>query len=211
MNYELLEKELKKRREFEYTWGRKQLNKLDELTNFIYKTASFELLLEQIEIKFKNHSEYLSLKNYTLNRWYNFWSAKGVETIFCEHENVNPHSNSKDKFTDFYISTIPFDHKTTVFPKGFKKSIPYAITHKKELIEWLYKNQSKQQRNHFKNRLFIVLIDYENQDEHWKLKAEITWLKQLISSYLCTFDSQKLTKLTIENTTITADVIWAIK
>jgi len=211
MNYDLLEKELKKRWDFEYTWGRKQLNKLDELTNFIYETASFELLLEEIEIRFKNNSEYLALKNYTLNRWYNFWSAKGVEAIFCEHENVKPHSNSKDKYIDFYISTIPIDHKTTVFPKGFKKSIPYAISHKKELIEWLYKNQSKQQRSHFKNRLFIVLIDYENRHEHWKLKAEITWLKQLISSYLCTFDSQKLTKLTIENSTITADIIWAIK
>jgi hypothetical protein len=211
MNLELLEKELKKRVEFEYVWGRKQTNSFDKRTNFIYKTASFELLLNQIETNFKSEQTYTDLKNYALNRWFNFWSAKGVEAIFCEHENVQPHPNSTNKFTDFYISTIPFDHKTTVFPKGFQKSIPYAIEHKRELIEWLYNNQSKEQRQHFKNRLFIVLINGENYKEHWKLKAEISWLKQVILSYLSNFNTSKLATLTIENSEIKADVIWAIK
>jgi hypothetical protein len=53
------------------------------------------------------------------------------------------HSISKDKFINFYIETIPFDHKTTIFPQSFKKSIPCAIEHKIELIEWLYKHQCK--------------------------------------------------------------------
>lgn len=211
MDYELQEKELKKRWKFEYNWGGKQGNSLDKQTNFIYKTASFEMLLNKVELSFKNHSNYSSIKNYTLNRWYNFWSAKALENIFCENDNVISHINSKDKFTDFYINNIPFDHKTTIYPKGFNKSIPYGISHKKELIEWLYLNQSKEQRRHFKNRLFIVLIDFENQNEHWKLKAEIMWLKQLISSYLRTFDSRNLEKLTIEGCAITADIIWAIK
>ena len=211
MNYELLEKELKKRTDFTYTWGTKQTDKLDKQTNFIYKITLFNQVLEKIDSLFKNHPKYNDLKNYALNRWFNFWSAKAVEHIFCEHSNVKAHKNSKDKYTDFFISTIPFDHKTTVFPKGFQKSIPYAINHKQELITWLYNNQSQQQRKHYKNRLFIVLVNFEEQNSHWKLKAEILWLKSLISTYLINFDSSKLQCLTFNNEKVYADVIWAIK
>ena len=90
MNYLLLEDELKKRIKLDYFWGRKQDDEFDKQTNFIYKIESFELLLATIESAFKNNPKYEYLKNYTLNRWFNFWSAKGVESIFCEHENVQP-------------------------------------------------------------------------------------------------------------------------
>ncbi len=211
MDYVALEKELKKRTKFEYSWGRKQADKFDKQTNFIYKIDSFDILVEEIEVKFKENPQYINLRNYTLNRWFNFWSAKTIETIFCEHENVKPHSDTYNKYTDFFIDTIPFDHKTTVFPKGFKKSVPYAIGHKRELIEWLYKNQSQQQRKHFKNRLFIVLVNYENESEHWKLKAEINWLKKIISTYLSKFEPSKLDSFYFENEIVKADIIWAIK
>lgn len=211
MNFELLEKELKKRWQYDYLWGRKQTDSFDSQTNFIYKTTKFKSLLTKINTNFKDHPQFTNLKNYTLNRWYNFWSAKAVESLFCEHEKVNPHPNSKDKFIDFYIETIPFDHKTTMLPKGFKKSIPYAVSHKPALIEWLYTNQSTQQRKHFENRLFIVLIDFDNPTNHWKLKAEITWLKSLISTYLINFEPSKLHRFSIENKTVYSDIIWAIK
>jgi hypothetical protein len=211
MNYLLLEEELKKRTKLHYFWGRKQDDEFDKKTNFIYKTESFELLLAIIEYAFKINSQYDDLKNYALNRWFNFWSAKGVENIFCEHENVKPHLDSFNKFTDFYIQNIPFDHKTTVFPKGFGKSVPYAIQHKSELIAWLYKNQSQQQRKHHKNRLFIVLVNYQEEDGHWKLKAEIGWLKEKVSAYLFNFDQAKLQSFTFENEIVKADIIWAIK
>ncbi|MDP3944925.1 MAG: hypothetical protein Q8Q51_03430 [Lutibacter sp.] len=211
MNYLLLEEELKKRTKFNYFWGRKQDDEFDKQTKFIYKISSFELLLATIEYAFKINSQYDDLKNYALNRWFNFWSAKAVESIFCEHENVKPHLDSYNKFTDFYIQNIPFDHKTTVFPKGFGKSVPYAIQHKSELIAWLYKNQSQQQRKHHKNRLFIVLVNYQEEDAHWKLKSEIGWLKEIVSAYLLNFDQAKLQSFTFENTTVYADIIWAIK
>jgi hypothetical protein len=211
MDYERQEKELKKRTELDYFWGRKQDDEFDLHTNFIYKTDSFDALLKKIESAFKDHPKYDDLKNYALNRWFNFWSAKCVESIFCEHENVKPHLDSFNKFTDFYIENTPFDHKTTVFPNGLNKSVPYAILHKKELIEWLYENQSQQQRKHYKNRLFIVLVNYQNESEHWKLKSEIHWLKELISAYLFNFDQAKLHRFNFENTFISADIIWAIK
>jgi hypothetical protein len=211
MNNHLLEKELKKRLDFPYIWGRKQTDTFDNSTNFIYKTPSFDTLLNKIDFNFINETNYAALKNYTLNRWFNFWSAKAIETIFCEHKNVIAHKNSKDKYTDFYISNIPFDHKTTVFPKGFNKSVPYAIDHKRELITWFYNNQSQQKRHHLKNRLFLIVLDFNNPKENWKLKAEILWLQKIVSTYLSTFDVQNLESFNFQNQLIKSDVIWAIK
>jgi len=211
MDFYLLEKELNKRLNFPYIWGRKQIDNFDNSTNFIYKTASFEALLAQIDSNFKNEKNYLDLKNYALNRWFNFWSAKAVETMFCEHNNVSACKNSKDKYTDFFISNIPFDHKTTVFPNGFNKSLPYAIEYKRELIEWLYKNQSKQKRHHLKNRLFLIVFDYSNPNQHWKLKSEILWLQKIVSTYLSTFDAQNLESFYFQNQLVKSDIIWAIK
>ena len=211
MDYKRLEKELKKRTALNYIWGRKQTDEFDKLTNFIYKTYSFKSLLQKIEINFNGDKRKEDLKNYALNRWFNFWSAKGVETIFCEHKNVKAHKNSYNKYTDFFIENIPFDHKTTVFPKAFNKSVSYAKKHPKELITWLYKNQSSQQRQHFKNRLFIVLVNTNHTEKHWKLKAEISWLKQLISTYLLNFNRSKLITLSLDDEPIFTDIIWAIK
>lgn len=211
MNYQLHEKELKKRLNFPYRWGRKQTNDYDKLTKFIYHTFLFEELLQKIEIDFKERNDYLSLKNYALNRWFNFWSAKAVENIFCESPKAQAHQDSYHKFTDFYIDGIPFDHKTSVYPKGFNKSFLYAKDHEQELIKWLYQNQSVQQRKHYKNRLFIVLVNTENTAENWKLKSDILWLKEIISTYLINFDRRKLYCFSMDNNEINADIIWAIK
>jgi hypothetical protein len=211
MNYQLLEKELKKRLDCPYVWGRKQADDFDKQTSFIYKTFLFKELLEKIESNFCDSLKYNELKNYTLNRWFNFWSANAVETIFCEDINVTAHKNSKDKYTDFYISTIPFDHKTTIFPKGFAKSVPYAIEHKRELIGWLYNNQSSQKRQHFKNRLFLIVLDSNNPSQNWKLKSDILWLQKIVSTYLSTFDAQNLESFYFQNQLVKSDVIWAIK
>lgn len=211
MNYELLEKELKKRLKIEYVWGKKQNNNFDKLTNFIYSIKDFSELEQRIEKEFSKNLKYNELKNYALNRWYNFWSANAVEHIFCDQKFIKAFPNSKDKFVDFYINNIPFDHKTTVFPKGFRKSVPYAFEHKRELITWLYLNQSQQQRKHLKNRLFVVLVNYNDENKHWKLKAEIGWLKNIISSYLSTFDVQNLETFNFQNSEVKSDIIWAVK
>ena len=55
------------------------------------------------------------------------------------------------------INKTPFDHKTTVFPKGFGHTLDYAINHEEELISWLYEHQSSQGRLHYKNRLFVIV------------------------------------------------------
>ena len=65
---------------------------------------------------------------YAINRWFNYWSATGVETIFCSLPGVIAAKNPKDRLVDFSIQNITFDHKTTVFPNGYQQSPRFAAT-----------------------------------------------------------------------------------
>jgi hypothetical protein len=205
-----IEIELKKRLIYPYRWGQKQNDTFDKQTNFIYHTFLFGDLLKEIENRFKSEKDFELYFNYTINRWYNFWSAQAVENIFCSLPNVKPALDSKDKLVDFTIQGESFDHKTSIFPKNFLYKIDEAIKKTDELIKWLYINQSQQQRKHLKNRLFVVL--YSNDGEHWKLKSEIMWLKERIEKYMLGFNPNYLLKFNLEEGKPTlADVIWAIK
>ncbi len=195
-----VETELKKRLAYPYKWGRKQSDDWDAKSSFIYTTYSFEKLLEKIA----SFDE--EVRNYALNRWYNFWSAEAVENLFSLQEKVTPNINKFDKLIDFTINTTCFDHKTTVFPTGFNQTVAYAKINPAELIQWLYLNQSQESRKHLKNRLFVVLV--EKNKEHWKLKAEIKLLKSAIDTYVENFDSENLFQLHLENNTILSDLIW---
>lgn len=205
-----IEKELKKRLAYPYKWGRKQNDEFDKLTNFVYKISNFDEVLKEIENRFKKDKNHKNIANYALNRWYNFWSAQAVEKIFCSLQNVIPALDEKDRLVDFSIDGVTFDHKTSIFPKNFPYTINEAIKRTDELIIWLYKNQSQQQRKHLKNRLFIVL--YSSDGEHWKLKSEISWLKDRIEKYMKGFNPHFLLKFPLEkNQKTLADVIWVIK
>ena len=205
-----IETELKKRLAYPYKWGRKQNDQFDKLTNFVYHISIFDEALEEIEKRFSKNKEHQNIANYALNRWYNFWSAQAVEKIFCSLPNVKPALDEKDKLVDFTIDGVTFDHKTSIFPKNFTYSINDATKKTDELIRWLYKHQSQQQRKHLKNRLFIVL--YSSDGEHWKLKSEISCLKERIEKYMIGFNPYYLLKFQLEkNQETLSDVIWAIK
>ncbi len=205
-----VEKELKKRLAYQYKWGRKQNDHFDKLTSFVYKIPEFETVIAEINNRFKKDKEHKNISNYALNRWYNFWSAQAVEKIFCSLPNVKPALDGKDRLVDFTINGVHFDHKTSIFPKKFSYNIDEAIKKTDELIKWLYKHQSQQQRKHLKNRLFIVL--YNQNGEHWKLKAEISWLKDRIEKYMEGFNPHYLLKFKFEKEHYTlSDIIWAIK
>lgn len=197
----MVESELKKRLTSPYNWGRKQSDDWDFKTKFIYQTQDFESL----EIQCKDFDE--GLRNYAFNRWLNFWSAKAVEAIFAENPLVKKEDNPFSKTVDFYISRIPFDHKSSVFPRQFGKSFDYSVNHKKELIEWLYNNQSQQGRKHYANRLFIIFYDEKN-GAHWKLKTELILIKEKITNYLSNFSRANLVSLNLESHEILSDVIW---
>jgi hypothetical protein len=210
LNISKIEIVLKRRLKDEYSWGRKQNNYWDNRTNFIYRISNYDKLLETIETKFSGTLKKENIKNYVINRWYNFWSAKAIEEIFCSLPGVIATKNNKNRFVDFEIRGIKFDHKTTIFPSGYPGDLNSALNNKKDLIKWLYSNQSQQNRRHYRNRLFIVLYSFTG--EHWKLKAEITWLQELIINYVKNFREEKLEILNFsKNYKTKSDIIWGIK
>ena len=204
MDLPRVEKELKNRLSYPYRWGRKQSDSWDQNTNFIYTTYSMQTLLRRTE----NFDS--DLRDYAFNRWYNFWSAMAAEDIFASHQNVVANKNSYDKLVDFKIENIPFDHKTSIFPKGFNQSYKYAKENGKELIQWLYDNQSQQGRKHLKNRLFIVLYDGKTM-QHWKMKSEIMLLKSAIDNYVENFSKKQLHRFDFGEGEVFSDMIWVTK
>lgn len=201
MDLPRVERELKKRWNYPYRWGRRQSDDWDRRTNFIYTTYSVASLLKKTE-GFEP-----ALRDYAMNRWYNFWSAKAVEEIFAEDPRVEANRNVYDKRVDFRIDGIPFDHKTSVFPRGFERSYAYARQHKRALIEWLYAHQSQEGRKHLRNRLFVLLYDGID-GEHWKMKAEIFRLKELVHGYLRGFSRKRLERFDFGEGTVYADILW---
>ncbi len=204
-----IETELKKRWAYPYQWGKIQNNQDDALTKMVYDILYFEDVITELERNLGKSFQQHPLFNYALNRWYNFWSAKAIEQIFTQSEWVKPNPDPKDKLKDFELKGIPFDHKSTVFPKAYPHSIEQAIEQPTHLMEWLYQHQSQEQRHHHCNRIFIVF--YEVNQAHWKLKAEITWLKTLIENYLQNFSFERLKTFQFSEDSLTqADIIWAL-
>ncbi|MBT0607173.1 hypothetical protein [Aequorivita echinoideorum] len=211
LDLEKIENELKNRCHYHYEWGQKQNDIWDARTNFIYETTDWEMLIEKIKNLIT--SENLDKKrafNYAANRWFNFWSAMAVEQIFSEMPQIEKVPQSKDHKKDFYFCGIPFDHKTSVFPKHLKCTFEEAKNSKRTLIDWFYKNQSNQKRNHFHNRLFVVVFD--KNGAHWKLKAEIGLLKNAIEAYVSNFKMEQLEQFNFtEETQTVSDVIFVNK
>lgn len=212
-NFELenIETELKKRWELPYIWGRKQNDVWDKHSNFIYNIKDWDLL--KLRISKVSRDENINAKdflNYCSNRWYNFNSAMAVEEIFKGVKGIVPAQNSKNRLVDFNFFGIDFDHKTSVFPSRFNGSLQHALQHPEKLIEWLYRNQSSEQRQHYANRLFLIV--YAENGEHWKLKAEIYWLKRIIEEYAANFEPSQLKPFAFSpGKTTYSDLIWAIK
>ncbi len=205
----IIENELLKRHAFAYSWGKKQDNEWDKLTSFIYQTEHFIELKIELSKRFYHQPDFKELCYYAMNRWYNFHSAKVVEKLFCSHPLVKPHPDEFHKEIDFYLDSIPFDHKTSIFPKGLNKDIKWAQENKLELLHWLYDNQSGEQRHHCKNRIFIML--YDHKGEHWKLKSELTLIKKEIDNYLFNWNTNKLVNIQIGNKTLLSDIIWVMR
>lgn len=208
---EQIEAELKKRTAYKQIWGRKQTNAYDKLTEFIYSTKAFDAVIDEVKKRFANHPDVKSIGNYAVNRWFNFQSAQAVEQMFRSHQAVSPAANSKDKFCDFFIANVPFDLKTTVFPQRAPFTIEAAQRFPEKLASWFYEHQSAEQRQHYANRLFIVLHKQSNPAISWTLKAELSWLQTLIKNYLDNFDAARLMTLTFREHTFQSDIIWGIQ
>lgn len=211
---EHLESLLKQTHSYGYYWGKKQDNSWDSMTNFIYKAASFEQLIAQC----RNKNFPQELENYAVNRWLNFQSAQAIESMFNAHPLVQPEPNKFHHSIDFYIDGLNFDHKTSVFPRRFNRTIQEALEDKEGLITWLYRNQSQQRRKHLDNRIFVITYDSQTS-AHWQLKSDLRALYEIIMAYLDHYDSKQLITLDqgyLDNgigngVKVYSDIIWYIR
>lgn len=209
MDLNKLEIELKKRHAYSYRWKRKQNNLWDDYTNFIYRTENWDALIQQIkDVYLQKNLDKHEIFQYAANRWYNFHSARAVEFIIEQMQNVIP-AEKKDREKDFFIQGIPFDHKTSVFPKNYPQSVSEAKSNSQELIRWFYENQSLEKRYHLKNRLFVVV--YDKNREHWKLKAELKLIQDAVKIYFENFDPDRLHSLNFGTEKAVSDIIWVIR
>ncbi len=210
MDIQACERELKKRWRYPYTWGRRQNDAFDRQTRFVYGIFAFDEVEAEVRRRFEGQAEFQAYFDYALNRWYNFWSARAVEEIFCAQTGVEPARNQRDRLVDFTLRGIRFDHKSSVFPKQWERGLSASVNHPRALIEWLYRHQSRQQRQHYANRLFLVL--YDGAGEHWQLKAEINGLRSVIRDYVAAFDPARLHRFDFGGDEETvSDIIWAIR
>jgi len=118
-----LETELRKRTAEPFApWGRQQSDAWDAATQFVYRTPTWDALKTQARTKCPPDTDPHEFFNYAANRWFNFWSAQGIEHIFARLPAVQPNPNRRDRRVDFTLHGIPFDHKTSVFPNHFPAS-----------------------------------------------------------------------------------------
>ncbi len=199
-----LQKELRKRYLLPHTWHYKYDAYLDAKSNFIYSNYNFDEIIEKTE----KLSE--DLRQYAINRWYNYWCDKGLYLIFTNHEIVTPNYNHYNEIETITIQEINFKIRSQVYPNQFARTLRYALLHKEELLYWLYRRIRKSNLHPLNNHIFVVF--YQRDGDHWKLKAELYWLRNIIFNYLDHFDLQKVVRLNIQdNITNYADIIWCVK
>jgi hypothetical protein len=200
------ERELRHRLAAPYEWHGPQTDEADRATAFIYDCTTFAALEQAIATRLTAQTR---LRQYALNRWFNFRSARVVEALFCAHARVTP-APPRERTWDFAIDGIRFDHKTTVYPCRYPIAIWDAVATPWHLIAWLYQQQSQQQRCHWHNRLFLVL--HAADGEHWKLRAHLRMLHAAIDEYLSDFAPEHLTPVRQHGQAVAvADIIWIIE
>lgn len=203
-----IEQQLRLRLAYPYRWGRKQNDLWDGYTQYVYTTFQWDALVEKMKATCERHAlNKHELFQYAANRWYNYWHSVAVEHLFSTFGSVKRAENEKDREKDFYFYGIPFDHKTSVFPKQFTGRFHEVQKNATSLLYWLYEKQSSQQRYHTQNRLFLIV--HRSDGAHWKLKCELGLVKEHIEKYAANFTRSQLQTLTFANgATALSDIIW---
>lgn len=189
------------------SWGDVQNDRFDSYTKYIYNTETYDELVEKTKKTCEVYPdlEYDRVFRYALNRWFNHMISDFAESVFLSHDIVEDEPDIYNKEIDFYINDIPFDLKMSVFPKWFEKDIDYAMVHKEELIERMYKHCSKEKRLHNGNKMFIVC--YSSDGDHNSVKGNLQWVKEVIDEYMEDYDQDNL--VIYDNSL--SDVIFIIK
>ena len=101
-----------------------------------------------------------------------------------------------------------------VLTKHKQKIIDKACKHPKELMKWLYENQSARLFG-AENRLFLVLVDTKDMKQSWKMKRAFTLIEPTVKNYLDSFNAHSLKKINFtfnqKNYTSRSDIIFITK
>ena len=189
-----LQKEIDKALKDFKSWWDIQNDRYDSFTRYIYTTNTYDELVENTKKTCEIYKlQFDPVFRYALNRWFNNVVSHFAEDEFTKHDIVEDEEDIYNKEIDFYIKWIPFDLKMSVFPKGFWNSIDYAVKHKDELIEWMYKHCSKWKRLHNWNKIFVVC--YSPDWNHNMVKGNLKLISEAIDKYINDYNEWDLTLL----------------
>lgn len=168
-------------------WGGKQNDKVDKLTSkLVYSnTLDFDKFKELINTNIP--TEY---HVYACKRWFNYILSTITEYYFVNNKLCSKKEKLYHKTIDFYLDNIPFDLKSSAFPKSLYSNKISSL----EVVKWLYNNQSKESRFHTHNRLFIVYKPSKHEDIYL-LKSNLNLLKFKVLQYLDNWNSTNLLQL----------------
>ena len=101
-----------------------------------------------------------------------------------------------------------------VLTKYKQEVIDKACKHPKELMRWLYENQSARLFG-AENRLFLVLVDTKDMKQSWKMKRAFTLIEPTVNNYLDSFNAHSLKKINFtfnqKKYTSLSNIIFIIK
>lgn len=170
---------------------------------------SHKKLQEEIENKLIKQ-----LKNYMTWQWYNQKCSDLIEDLILTQSNIIQ-TPRKIKNIDFFVKLNdtsyihPFDLKLTIFPAGFMKDnkIPNErnaietyisnISNQHKMLKWLYTEQNPRL---FSNnyRHFIILLNLDNTDNSYKLKCNISLIKNSVDKFFATMQKNDIIDIEYE-------------
>ena len=123
------------------------------------------------------------------------WLKKEAKKV-----NINPDKNLSDAEQLTFLKEELENHGHSniikVLTKHKQKIIDKACKHPKELMKWLYENQSDRLFG-AENRLFLVLVDTKDMKQSWKMKRAFTLIEPTVKNYLDSFNAHSLKKSTL--------------
>lgn len=134
------------------SWSVRQGDSLDRATAFIYSTTSLAEVLDRCGASGLDEKA----TSYAQHRWKNFVRHDAwLDLIYLEFPGCRPFENPRDRTKDLYVPVrgveVIFDLKVTRWPARLDRGAELP-----DVARWMYSNQSRQQRFHLDNRLFVV-------------------------------------------------------
>ena len=142
-------------------WGGQiQNNRSDRKVN-VFRINTFEELLSKIA------GEPREMQDYFKRRWFLTKCADCDEQLFAGIPGCERNPDRYDKSWDIRFKCgLEFDVKGTQIPKPFRNDVEKIIDNPDILVEYMYKNQSKETRFGLQNRLFIIhhsFVDFKRE------------------------------------------------